>query len=152
MVVKFCAIFNFIFSLSLTSGENSFVVRPFVECVHSRCHFSTLFSPSSLSTTLLIPFLAFCNVLVCRCFLYSVSANSFPLISACALTQGNFIVQFVFIISFSFFLISSIIFVWMLPFRSESNVIWLSVYTVAAFSAVCKVSVYFRAVNIAQIG
>jgi hypothetical protein len=26
------------------------------------------------------------------------------------------------------------------------------VYTVAAFSAVCKVSVYFRAVNIAQIG
>ena len=78
-----------------------------------------------------------------------VSANSFPLIPACALTHWSFISQFVFVISFSFFLISYIRYVWILLFSRESSVIWLSVYTVAIFSLACMLSVYFRAFSIA---
>jgi hypothetical protein len=51
-----------------------------------------------------------------------------------SLTQQNSIVQFVVFISVSFFLISSMRNVWLVLFLRESNVIWLSVYTVAALS------------------
>ena len=81
---------------------------------------------------------------------FAGSANSFPLIRICALTHCSYIFQLGFVISFSFFLMSSIRNVWMLPIRRQSSVIWLLLFTVAVFSPVCMISVYFRAVSIAN--
>jgi hypothetical protein len=50
MVVKLSVMFIFIFSLSATIGKYSFVICFFVVWSQSLCHFSTLFSPSSLLT------------------------------------------------------------------------------------------------------
>ena len=145
-----CEIY-FHFRLSITSGKNSFVVLHFINCVHSLCHFATILFRSSLNTTLFgtLLYLSLMFSFAAASFA-SVSANSFPLIPACALTHCSYIVQLVFVISFSFFLISTIRIVWMLPIRRHSSVIWLPVYTVAVFSPVCMLSVYFRAVSIAN--
>ena len=80
----------------------------------------------------------------------SLSASSFPLIPSCALTHSKFIFQTVSVISFSFFLISSIRYVCMFIFLSESSVIRLSVYTVLVFSVVWMFSVYLSAVSVAN--
>jgi len=52
IAVKFCVKFIFIFSFSFTFGKYSFVVLPLVVFVQFLCHFLTLYSSSSLFTTL----------------------------------------------------------------------------------------------------
>jgi len=143
--------FIFVFRLPVTSGKNPLVVLPFVDCVHSLRHFATLLFTISLNTTLF-------GTLLCLSLMFSfatasfvsLSANSFPLIPAHALNHCSYIFQLVFAISFSLLLISTIRNVWMLPIRRHSSVIWLPVYTVAVFPTVCMLSVYFRAVSIAN--
>jgi hypothetical protein len=63
----------------------------------------------------------------------NVSANSFPSIPACVLTQQSFTSQFALFITIIFLLISSIMYVCILVFRSLSNVIILSIYIVIFF-------------------
>jgi len=91
IAVKFCVRFNFIFSFSHTFGKYSFVVLPLVVCVQFLCHFLTLSSSNSLVTTLfgILLYSSF-NDSFFADFFASVSANSFPIIRACALTQQRF--------------------------------------------------------------
>ena len=131
IAVKFCVRFNFIFSLSPTFRKYSFVVLPLVVCVR----FFAIFSRFLLLTPSSLPFLGFYYILQLMThssppFFASVSANSFPIIPACALTQQRFTSQFALLISMIFLLVSSIKYVCIFVFRSLSNVILLSVYIV----------------------
>jgi len=71
----------------------------------------------------------------------SVSSCSFLLIPTWALTQLNWIFQFVFHISVYILHISSMRNMWMLLFLSESSVIRLSVYMVALLFTLCMFTV-----------
>jgi len=125
IAVKFCVRFNFIFSLSSTFGKYSFVVLPLVV--------SSFFAISSrfLLLTPSLPFLGSCYILQLMtffaAFFASVSASSFPIIPACALTKQSFTSQFALFSSMIFLLVSSIKYVCIFVFRSLSNVILLSV-------------------------
>ena len=96
----------------------------------------------------------FCNFPWCFLFaaasFASLSASSFPLTPACALSHHSFIFQFADVISISCFLISSIRNVCVLLFFSASSVIRLSACIVTVFSFVCMFSVCLSAVSIAN--
>src|SRR5215510_10677172 len=151
MAVKFCVSCSFIFNLSATSGKYSFVVFPLHVCVHFLCHFFALFPSRSFITTLfgILLYLSGMFLFVAALFA-NVSANSFPLMPACAFTQQSVIFQSLFFISVIFLLISSAVYVCILLFCSLSSVVWLSVYIVALLSMVSISSMCSRAVKIAN--
>ena len=95
IAVQFCVRFMFMFSLSLTSGKKSFVIFPFVEFVHSVCHFFTPSSSSSFIITLfgILLYLSLMFLFATVSFA-SLSASSFLLTTASALTHRSFTFQF----------------------------------------------------------
>jgi len=151
IAVKFCVRFIFIFRLFPTFGKYSFVVLPLVVCVQFLCYFFALSCSNSLVTTLFgILLYSTVNDSFFAAFFASVSAKSFPINPACALTQQRYTSQFALLISMIFLLVSSIKYVCIFVFRSLSNVILLSVYIVIFLSVLCVVSMYCSAVSIAN--
>jgi hypothetical protein len=109
-----------------------------VFCVQFLFHFIMLSSSNFLVTTLFrILLYSSVNDSFVAAFFASVSANSFPSIPACALTQQSFTSQSALLISMVFLLVSSIMYVCDLVFRSLSIVILLSVYIVIFVRPLC---------------